>query len=159
MIFKNILFVFHVYGCLAYMYECVLHVCLIPTENRVGHLILWNCSYRRLWATMYVLGSEPGSICRSSSVLNLWDTSPSSNLWFCVGPYSELSRGSCIMCFNMWYTDSGTILDGYETFRAWSLVGGRRHWGGPASLAVHSLVSDLEGPCCLSLFLPCRDGL
>lgn len=41
----------------------VHHLCVWdPLETRRGHQIFWNWSYRYLWATLWVLGVEPGSL-------------------------------------------------------------------------------------------------
>lgn len=49
-----------VYQCVVCMFVYVPHAGLVPTKTRRGHLIPQNWSYRWLWVTMWVLGSEPG---------------------------------------------------------------------------------------------------
>jgi hypothetical protein len=49
-----------------------LCVRLVPTEASRGHQILWNLSYRWLWATKWVLEMEPGSSERTVSMFNPW---------------------------------------------------------------------------------------
>ena len=49
---------------LAYM--PVHRMCAVPMETRRGCQVLWNWSYRRLSATMRVLGIEPRSSRKSS---------------------------------------------------------------------------------------------
>lgn len=41
----------------------------VHVEARRGCQILWNWSYRRLGATMYVIGIKPGSSGKVASVL------------------------------------------------------------------------------------------
>jgi hypothetical protein len=66
----------HMYECFACMYVCAPCVCLVPTEVRRRCQILWNWSYKRLWATVWVLGIELGFFVRVASALNCWTTSP-----------------------------------------------------------------------------------
>jgi hypothetical protein len=54
------------YGCFARKYVCAPCVSLVPREARREHWIPWNWSYRQLWATMWVLGVEPGSFGRAT---------------------------------------------------------------------------------------------
>jgi hypothetical protein len=53
---------------------CILSACMLihhmyalHMELRRGHWILWNWSYRRLWAAMWVLGTKPQSSARPAS--------------------------------------------------------------------------------------------
>jgi len=46
--------------------------------------ICWNWSYRQLWATMQVLGIEPGSSGRPASALNHWAISPTPRITFFI---------------------------------------------------------------------------
>jgi hypothetical protein len=106
----------------AYMYVHHMHAwCLKRPE---GHQISW--SYRWLWATMWVLGSKPGSSARAASSLKHWVISPasvlvrlsftvwlrlSSNLW---------SSCSCLpFCWGYRYA-SNIILDIF-VFSLWDL--------------------------------------
>lgn len=43
------------------MYICEAPLFQLPMESRRGHYIPWTWRYRWLWATMQVLGTEPGS--------------------------------------------------------------------------------------------------
>jgi hypothetical protein len=52
------IFCLHVYKCMC--------TCLVPTED------ILNWSYGRLWAVMWLLGTEPRSSARAASALNLW---------------------------------------------------------------------------------------
>lgn len=54
------LYLFLLYKCFACMYVCLPFVYLVPVEFRRGNNNLWNMSYRQLWATIKVLGIEPG---------------------------------------------------------------------------------------------------
>lgn len=67
------------------------------------------------------------------------------------------------MCFNMWYPDSGVILEGYGTFRTWNLAGRikSRVRAIPTSCPLSAFWRwrRHEQPYCLSLCLPCRNGL
>ena len=51
----------YVYECFASIYGCAPHVWLVPKEAGKGHWIPWYCSYRWLWATMWVLRTELSS--------------------------------------------------------------------------------------------------
>lgn len=64
------LFLFYVYDCFASMYVCVLHVRLFLQRPEEGCQIPWNWRCRRLGATMWVLGIEPGSSRRAASIIN-----------------------------------------------------------------------------------------
>lgn len=44
-------------------------VCLLPVEARRWGGIPWNGSYRPLWTTMLVLGTQPRSFAEAASVL------------------------------------------------------------------------------------------
>lgn len=82
--FFKILFLFCVY--FLYMYVYAKCVCLIPLKARLRRHILRNWSFKWLWASMWVLETEPGpftwaakvTISNLSSPLSdfLWD-----NLW------------------------------------------------------------------------------
>lgn len=59
-----------------YLSACVFFTCLLGIpEARRGHWIHWSWSYRRLWATTWVLGTEPSSSGRAASAINLWSSS------------------------------------------------------------------------------------
>lgn len=71
---------------LSFFFNCVLvfclHVCLFTMcawylwrEARKGCQILWNCSYRQLWASVWVLGAKSCSSARTASILNHWTIS------------------------------------------------------------------------------------
>ena len=47
-------------------------VCPVPMRFRTRHLIPWNWSYRQLWATMWMLETEPGSSQRAATACNWW---------------------------------------------------------------------------------------
>lgn len=50
---------FYIHECFAHIHVCVSHICLVPTEVRSEHQILWTWSYRWSWATMGALLIEP----------------------------------------------------------------------------------------------------
>lgn len=51
--------------------ELVCITCVhVPVEARTGHHIHRNCSYRWLWATIWVLGNKLGSSARTVRALN-----------------------------------------------------------------------------------------
>lgn len=57
-----------------------MSVCAVPMEDKKGCWVLWNWSYRWLWAAMCVLGTKlrpPGKI---ASALNYWAISPASKI-------------------------------------------------------------------------------
>lgn len=58
-------------GILPGMCVCVLYTCLVLQEMRVGYWSPWNCNYRWLWATVWVLGIEHNSSGRSAIELSL----------------------------------------------------------------------------------------
>ena len=63
----------------AYVQVCCLHICLcvmyVPREDREGHWIPWNWSYRQLGTIMWVLGTKTDSR-KASNALSLWAISP-----------------------------------------------------------------------------------
>jgi hypothetical protein len=71
-VFK-LIYLCYVYECLACMYICILWIFLVPEAARKG---LWNWTSRWLWATVWVLGTKPGSSGRAASALNFWAISP-----------------------------------------------------------------------------------
>lgn len=52
--------------CISIFFACM------PTGVRRWHHILWNQSYLRLWATMWLLGTEPWVFGRVSNSLPHW---------------------------------------------------------------------------------------
>lgn len=68
-----------VWVCVDYMHVC--DICLVPVKVRAGCQIPWNWSDRWLWATMWVLGIEPGSSTRKPSAFNLWAISLAYKIW------------------------------------------------------------------------------
>ena len=48
-----------------------VHMCVVPREFRRGYHILWNWSYRWLWA-MWLLGIKPKFSGRAASAFNHW---------------------------------------------------------------------------------------
>lgn len=69
------LILFYVYGCCACMHTCAPHVCK-AYEAKMRHWIPWKWNCRLLWATMWVLGTEPGSSRRAASALACWAIFP-----------------------------------------------------------------------------------
>lgn len=65
---------------LNFRYMCVFAspVHLLLAKPRRACRILWNWSYRRLWASTWVLGTEPGASGRGASAVLCWAVSPSS---------------------------------------------------------------------------------
>lgn len=64
------LFIYLYFMCFACVHVCILCVCLMPVEA-VGHPIPLDCSYRQLWATIWLLELEPGTSLKATSALNL----------------------------------------------------------------------------------------
>jgi hypothetical protein len=60
--FYLFLFYFYVYRYFACMYVCVPLVCLVPSESRRGHQMLWNWSLGRLLVTMWYRDSCTGPL-------------------------------------------------------------------------------------------------
>jgi hypothetical protein len=50
------------------MYMTMYHMCAVPVEARRGHPIPWKWSSKHLWATMWVLGTEPQSSAKAACV-------------------------------------------------------------------------------------------
>lgn len=48
----------------------------VHIEARRGWQMLWNWTYRKLGATMYVMGINPGSSGKVTNVLNCWPNFP-----------------------------------------------------------------------------------
>ena len=70
-------FLLHVCACLfACMCIWAPSTCLVPTEAKRVRKIPWNWSYRWLWATMRVLGTEPRSSGKEARAFNGWVISP-----------------------------------------------------------------------------------
>lgn len=83
------------------MYVCKPHVCLVTPEARGRHRILWNLSYRSLWATTLVLRIESWSSRRTASVLSLWGFSLENlNSFFFLSPPCSLKQ--IILCNPGW---------------------------------------------------------
>lgn len=62
----------YVDGCFAFMFVCLLLVCLVPTDTRRRHQIPWDMSYRQQWDTMWDLRTEFRSSRWSASAHNQW---------------------------------------------------------------------------------------
>lgn len=71
-------FLFCVNDCFACRYVCVAHTRLASMEVRKGCQNPWNWSHGRLWATKWVLGTEPRSSARAPSSLDHQTISPTS---------------------------------------------------------------------------------
>lgn len=67
---KMRLFISYVYGCFACTLIYIQCACLVPTEVRREYHIPWNCNYRLLRTTVWVLEIELGSIGRAASALS-----------------------------------------------------------------------------------------
>ena len=59
---------------LTFMTPFSYHLCAVLTETGSGHQIPQNGSYRWLWATKCIHGTEPGST--KQEFLNIWAISP-----------------------------------------------------------------------------------
>lgn len=73
-----------VYECVACMCVCTPHSRLVAEEVIKGHWIPYNRGYRWLWATMWVLGTEPTYSARATSTLNRWATSLVLHFFFLI---------------------------------------------------------------------------
>lgn len=67
-LFLSILFI---HECLSVCVS-VYHIQTVAEEVRRRHQIPWAWSYKWLWATMWVLGTEPESFTRETSALSSW---------------------------------------------------------------------------------------
>lgn len=56
----------------AFMYGCVPHACIVPSDIRRWQWIPWNWSYRWLWTICGCQRIEPRSSARASNALNHW---------------------------------------------------------------------------------------
>lgn len=65
------MYILYVYECFACTHVCISHACLVSVELRREHQIPWNCTYRWLWVTMTVLGTESRASARAVRALNL----------------------------------------------------------------------------------------
>lgn len=65
--FKKKLFLLYVCECFSCMCICAPCVCLLPPGARIKSEISWNWGYRRLWATMWVLGTKSKSFAETAS--------------------------------------------------------------------------------------------
>lgn len=57
---------------MGFFYVCTLHACLVLTEARKGHQLLWNWYYSQVWASMC---SEPLFSGRAISAFKNWTIS------------------------------------------------------------------------------------
>lgn len=91
--------------CMHALHSClsVHYMCAVPSKDRKWHHIPWNWSYRQLWATKWVLGTEPRSSERAINVLKLWVISLAPGLLFkrhqlkSDSVYRLLSNGICAL--------------------------------------------------------------
>jgi len=58
--------------CSGYRELCAPRACLMSEEAKRGHSISWNWLTVQLWAIIWMLGIEPGSSARVTSVLHGW---------------------------------------------------------------------------------------
>ena len=66
-----------------YLYVCMLPTCVYYLQRPEGCQNTLNLELQ-LWATVWVLGIEPGVSTRAASALNCWATSPVFNLLILV---------------------------------------------------------------------------
>lgn len=97
-----------VYGCFSYMYVCSPCECLLPSEVKRGHQILWDWSYWQLEVTTWVLETELMSSARAASDLKCLNrlSSPGCNIFkkhiWCIKFFNF--QGSVITQSNSWVT-------------------------------------------------------
>lgn len=89
-LFRSIFFC--MFGCFDCMFIYVPHACLVPGEIGIRRSVLWNCSYRWLWAALWVLGTELESFIRAASITsNPWIiSSPRPLSWACLPLLSRM---------------------------------------------------------------------
>lgn len=78
---QKIDFLFFCIWVFTYMYAWVPRISLVHAQLRRVCCIHWNWSYRLLWTTMHVLGTEPQSSEIEARALNHWDISPGPGDW------------------------------------------------------------------------------
>lgn len=64
-------------GCIS-----VYHMCTVITEDRRGHWLPLDWSYRLLWMAMWMLSIKPESCRRATCALNHWCISPALYYYF-----------------------------------------------------------------------------
>lgn len=90
------IYLFNVYKYFVYFYICVSHACHILAEARRRCQIPWDCSYRQLLATIWVLGIEPRFSGRATSALNCRAISLVLTPFSWVHTLSHLIRVTCM---------------------------------------------------------------
>lgn len=72
-------------------YFCVPCECLVPVKAKRGCQVLWEWSYRHLWAAMRILVIEPRFFRRIASDLNHWAIFPVPGGYFSFKPPHQVS--------------------------------------------------------------------
>lgn len=72
----------------------------VLVEARRVWWIPWNWSYKRLWATWWVLGTELKSSAKATSTLNCWAVFPSFRIFFFYFPAGNVSHDTKLKVIN-----------------------------------------------------------
>lgn len=70
---------------------CTSWACTVPIEARRGGQFLWNC-YRKLWATIWIMGLEPRFSGRAANAFKHHANSPAHVFLF-------LKKNDCVECW------------------------------------------------------------
>lgn len=73
-----IISLFSVHRNFAFVYVCARHAYSVSMEARRRCQIPFNCSYKQLWSTIWVLGIDPSVSARVASTFHCWAS--------CLGP-------------------------------------------------------------------------
>lgn len=103
------------YFCVYWVF-CLFVLCTMYTATGTQggqKRVLGYLGHRRLWATMWVLGTEPVSCPRAASALNHWGISPAPSLNFFFLPLSS-------ECLDHSYVSPGLLSSWYS--KSWIIV-------------------------------------
>lgn len=106
----------HICG-FACLYVCVLHAYLVPVEDRRGHEILWNCSYRQLWVSFPHCKNRMDRVlqARTLSVFLLQGNYSLCRVSLGYGHPKKMGTGSCVTRMLFWHMRESLIY--YSLFR------------------------------------------
>ena len=118
-------------GVLYRQNTCVFTACMPGSRRRCQ--VPWDRSYRQLWATMWVLGLEPGSLEEQPVLLTIEPScKPTEIRFFISESFSEV-------VFNLLGTTPRRLLRGLDShsmqllYQTWAVSTGQLRTSGPAS--------------------------